>query len=322
MRQYSVCSYGRHHFAQVAELVTKARRERRRECTLLPPGLDDASAADRILDNETDGVVALSQDGEIGGFVFAKRREDPIWGNSVVLDVDRWALLPEAGLGTLAALYAAGFAPKTGGVGVHTVCCPAHDRKMLEAWFHLGFGMEQAYAAAPLEEIETSCPDIEGLEIRHARSGDEETLASLSQVLATMQAGPPVWAGAPPPYLADLREGFVRLATDQDAIVLLAFRAGKAVGYQAWFPMEAHPVDGATEGGVELSVAATVPEERGTGVGRSLMARGVFEAWNAGYSICFLDWRTTNPLASAFWQARGFKPFLYRLVRRLAPSAV
>jgi GNAT superfamily N-acetyltransferase len=299
--------------------MTRIRQERRRECPLLPPGLDDASAARRILANESDGVVALSRSGDVVGFLFAKRHEDPLWGNSIVLDADGWALTPEAGVSPLAELYAAGFGPKTGGVDEHTVHCPAHEVELLQAWSRLGFGMEQAYAAARLDEIDTADADIAGVEIRRARTGDEEALVSLSSLIATMQAAAPVWAGAPPSYLAELREGFAGLPTDQDAIVLLAFRAGRAVGYQAWFPMEAHPVDGVTEGAVELPAAATVPEERGRGVGRALTDRGVSEARDSGYSICFTDWRTANPLASAFWQARGFKPFLYRLVRRLVP---
>ena len=64
----------------------------------------------------------------------------------------------------------------------------------------------------------------------------------------------------------------------------------------------------------------TLPEERGTGVGSALTAEAAAEARRAGYTACFTDWRTTNPLSSAFWPARGFTPYLYRLVRRLAPQ--
>lgn len=289
---------------------------------MLPTGLDDASAAAQILQDEGQGAVAVAADGSLAGFLLAERREDPLWGTSVVTDPDRWALAPGADTSLLAGLYAAGFDSLTRGAGEHRVHCPAFDQGGLDAWFHLGFGMEQVYAAARLEEMDAAYQGAEDLEIRRARAGDEAVLAGLSPLIATLQSGAPVWAGAPVRYLADLREGFRTLATDEEAIVLLAFREAWAVGYQAWFPMGTHPLDGTTPGAVELSVGATIPEERGRGVGRALTARGVREARNRGYSVCFTDWRTTNPLASAFWPERGFEPLLYRLVRRVSPLAV
>jgi GNAT superfamily N-acetyltransferase len=75
-----------------------------------------------------------------------------------------------------------------------------------------------------------------------------------------------------------------------------------------------------TPGAIEIAAAATVPEERGRGVGLALTAAGVAAAQDAGYAVCFTDWRTTNPLSSSFWPARGFAPYLYRLVRRLPPQ--
>jgi GNAT superfamily N-acetyltransferase len=261
--------------------------------------------------------VALGGDGSLAGFLFAERREDPTWGTSVVADTDRWGLAPGSGAGVLAGLYAAGFGSMTPGVGEHKVYCPALDQRALQAWFQLGFGMEQAYAAARLEDMDDEYSGADSPEIRRAGSGDEDILGELSPLIATAQAGAPVWAGAPASYLAEIQEGFRGLATDAEAVVLLAFRGGRAVGYQAWLPVPTHPVDGATAGAVELTVGATVPEERGTGVGRALTARGVSEARDAGYSVCFTDWRTTNPFSSTFWPARGFEPFLYRLARRI-----
>ena len=297
--------------------MARSRHERRRKCPLLPAGLDDATTATRILEEQGPGVVALAQDGSLAGFLFAERRVDPVWGTSVVVDPDRYALAPGVDARVLARLYDAGIGPLAHGAGEHRVHCPSFDAGMLQAWFRLGYGMEQAYAAARLKDMDEHFAATGGLEIRRARGGDEEVLAGLSPLIATMQAGSPVWAGAPASYLAALREGFQELATDPEAIVLLAFRGARAVGYQAWFPAASHPVDGKTEGAVELSVGATIPGERGTGVGRALTARGVSEARAAGYSACFADWRTTNPLSSAFWPARGFRTFLYRLVRRI-----
>ncbi len=319
MKPASVRPYESTQLPQVADLLTEARRERRRQSPLLPPALDDPAAARTLLQDKSDGVVALSADGVVCGFLFPERREDRYWGDSLVVDVDMWGLSADAGTAAMAQLYGVGSAPLTDGISEHVVYCPANDRRLLDGWFHLGFGMEQAYAAVRLEEIDSGEAGQEGLQIRRARPGDEDALVSLSHLVLTMQAEPPVWAGLTTAYLAELRKGFAELPTDPDATTLLAFQAGRAVGYQVWAPMEGPGVDGVTDGAVELAAAATVPEKRGRGVGSALTAAGVAAAQDAGYAVCFTDWRTANPLASTFWLARGFRPYLYRLVRRLAP---
>jgi len=303
--------------------------------------LDEASISRGILDGLPGGCVALDEDGGLAGFMFAQRADDPIWGNAVEVGLDRWAITPTrvtpvgvtpvgtapaaaepAAAAILARLYAAAYEPLTAGAPEHRVYCPASDPNGLRLWFGLGFGMEQAYAAARLDELDAMCETPTGIVIRRAGPGDEEILAGLSPLIATTQAGPPVWAGAPAAYLHDIREGYRGLAADEDAIVLIAFRGAKALGFQAWFPMEPDAIGGIPVGAAELSVAATIPEERGGGLGLALTARGIAEARDAGYSIAFTDWRTTNPLSSAFWLSRGFRPYRYRLVRRLDPRAL
>ncbi len=318
MKRYSIHAYESRFGEPVARLLAEARRERRRLFPMLPSGLDDPSTAGRILERARPGVVALAEDGSLCGFLFAELRDDLIWGPSLVSDPDGWALAPGIDARVLARLYGTVF----GRVSEHRVHVSAWDRTALDAWFHLGFGLEQAYAVARLDDLEAEAPPVADVTIRRAKPGDEDILGGLSPLIATMQAGAPVWAGAPAQYLTEIREGFRGLATDAEAIVLLALRGERAVGYQAWFPMEAHPIDGPFTNAVELSVGATVPGERGTGVGRLLTAHGVSEARKAGFAWCFTDWRTTNPLSSSFWPARGFQPFLYRLTRRLSPLAL
>ncbi len=52
----------------------------------------------------------MSQDADVVGFLFVKRLADRLWGDSLVADADGWALSPQAGVSTLAELYAAGLA--------------------------------------------------------------------------------------------------------------------------------------------------------------------------------------------------------------------
>ena len=335
MTKFSFRAYESGFAAEVAALMASERRARRARCPLLPAGLDDEGAAAKLLAGAGEGVLALDDEGRPRGFLFAERIEDPTWGSRIEVHADRWAFPylreggedaspPGAAVAALARLYARGFARVSKGELEHRVHCTANDRASLEAWFRLGFGMEQAYAAARLDRLAAGIDaevsrTVPGLEIRAARPGDEDALESLSPIIALAQAAAPTWAGAPPEYLAGLREGFRGLVAEEGAIVLLAFREGRAVGYQAWFPASADPVDGAAEGAVELAVGGTVLEERGRGIGLALTARGIAAARERGYRSCFIDWRTTNPLSSSFWPARGFEPHLYRLSRRLDP---
>jgi ribosomal protein S18 acetylase RimI-like enzyme len=331
MKRDSIRAYEPRYAAQGAELLAAVRSARRAAFPALGRGLDEASISRGILDGLPGGFVALDDGGGLAGFLSAERVDDPIWGDAVEVGIDRWACAPvgaapvgvePAAAPILARLYAAAFEPLTAGAPEHRVYCPASDPESLRCWFSLGFGMEQAYGAALLDDLDAMCETMTGIEIRRAGPGDEEALEGLSPLIATAQTLPPVWAGAPPAYLADIREGYRGLASDKDAIVLLALRGAKALGFQAWFPMEPDAEKGIPEGAAELSVAATVPEERGRGLGLALTARGIAEARGAGYSIAFTDWRTTNPLSSAFWRSRGFKPYLYRLARRLDPRVL
>jgi len=318
MNEYFIQAFDPGRSSQVVELMASARRQRRRGCPLLPPGLDDPATAVKLLGELGDGVVALDASGLVAGFLFAEAQPDPIWGTALASDVDRYGLRQGTGIEVFPSLYAAACRGKQEGLAEHYAYCSAFDAPMLDAWFHLGFGLEQAYAAARLSDMECDNFYTDSLTVRRARAGDEDLLEALSPTVALMQAQAPVWAGAPAKYLKGLREGFRELACEAEGIVLLAFRDAEAVGYQAWFPVPEHRVDGLHPGAIELAVAGTIPQERGSGVGRTLTAHGVSEAKKSGYSTCLTDWRTANPLSSRFWSARGFKPYQYRLARRIA----
>ena len=67
----------------------------------------------------------------------------------------------------------------------------------------------------------------------------------------------------------------------------------------------------------ELAIAGTREGERGKGIGTMLTQHGLFQARSAGYHYCEADWRSTNLLSSRFWPRQGFRPAVYRLVRRV-----
>jgi GNAT superfamily N-acetyltransferase len=69
---------------------------------------------------------------------------------------------------------------------------------------------------------------------------------------------------------------------------------------------------------IDLAGASTFPDERGTGVGRALLAYAITWAYANGYPTMTTDWRMTNMLASRFWPKRGFRPTFVRLHRNLS----
>ena len=317
MPKYSIRPFDEAMFDQGVDLLAECRKKRRVHFPSLQEDLDEPAAAVEILKKKGRGSAIASQDGRLMGFLFADWNEDPIWGNSVTSDLDSWVCSPGLGIDTLARLYAEGVSAQMRGPAEHIIHCPAYDLENLDAWFHLGFGIQQAYAVTRLEDIRATPINIPGLFIRQATRNDEEILAELSPLIATMQAQAPIWAGAPPAYLERLKQGFKELPEDENAIVLIAFIDDRPVGYQALFPMTQNATNSEMEKSVELAVSAVIPEERGKGIGVALTALAAEYANKAGYSICYTDWRTANPLSSTFWVARGFSPYAYRLARRI-----
>ena len=60
-------------------------------------------------------------------------------------------------------------------------------------------------------------------------------------------------------------------------------------------------------------------ESRRHGVGRTLLDAALARAREDGHDRCTVSWMTANLTGARFWQANGFRPLLYRLVRALDP---
>ena len=97
-------------------------------------------------------------------------------------------------------------------------------------------------------------------------------------------------------------------------MVWLACENEQAIGSQGYWPADA--TDEAIhipEHCARMSVAGT----RGRGTMQALTRHGLAQARERGYQFCETDWRSTNLLAARFWPRQGFRPTLYRLVRRI-----
>ena len=192
----------------------------------------------------------------------------------------------------------------------HYVVVPV-DRGVLDAWYSLSFAQQQVHGELALGPLAPAQPD--GFDVRLGGPEDIEAAMTLAFTIFDHQAEGPTWAGAPAPAEDEARGSYLEYLADPGVTYFLAEREGEPLGHLA--------LERESDTTVYLSVAATVPEARGLGVGKALTETGLAWAYEAGYSTCVTDWRAANLLSARFWPNRGFRPTAYRLYRsiRLTP---
>lgn len=188
----------------------------------------------------------------------------------------------------------------------HYVVVPA-DEGVLAAWYSLSFAQQQVHGAQALAPIAATEP--EGFTVRRAGPEDIEAAMALAFTIFDHQAGAPTWAGAPAPPEDEARASYLEYLADPDVAYFLAERDGEPLGHLA--------LERESDSTANLSIAATVPEARGLGVGKALTETALGWAREEGYATCVTDWRSANLLAARFWPSQGFRPTAYRLYRSI-----
>lgn len=196
----------------------------------------------------------------------------------------------------------------------HKVFCSAYDRDLIQIWFELGFGLEQAYGHARLEDLIEKAKPNDQIRIEELNKENADDFERFYSCIAVAHAKAPVFSGISEDYLRKLQEGFKKVIDDKDAIAALAYVDNTAIGYQLW------STD--SDNIVELSVGATIDTDRGKGVAKALTEHCARRVMRLGYVDCIIDWRTANPSSASFWPSIGFKPYKYRLVRRLSSKVI
>jgi GNAT superfamily N-acetyltransferase len=216
-------------------------------------------------------------------------------------------------------LYAA-LAPVWVAVGcfAHHALIPA-DRALLEPWYALGFGQEQAHAIRPITAADAEAPRVDGeIVIRRAGPDDLGAIRGIADIVGRHQARSPIFAAFPPEMTDDWDVSWANLLADERAIVLIALRGTRAIGFTLCSPADEDDTDLLTPARcLELRLTAVRAEERGTGIGQYLAAHTFAAAYAAGYTCCIADWRVPNLEASRFWPRQGFQIACYRLARRI-----
>ena len=259
------------------------------------------------------GSIALDNKKNVIAWVGVNEISDDLWGNYLLFSALYDIETIDKNL-ILKVLYGAEIEKIEKRNYEHKVFCSAFDKKQIITWLELGFGFEQAYGYANLNEIKPPLGSLTNIKVVKVNSSNNEDFIKFYSLIADEQAKAPVFAGAPEVYLKELKRGFEELVNDRKAIKLLAYFDDEAVGYQVWLPVNDQII--------ELSVSGTLFEERCKGIGTALTSYGVNLAIMNGYVGCITDWRTGNPYSSNFWLSRGFDSYRFRLVRRLKKSDV
>ncbi len=211
------------------------------------------------------------------------------------------------------------------GVFIHHTYFSIADKDLVDAWFGLDFGKERIDAVLDLRKVEIPAIQIpEGVEIRRARSGDNDHLAGMSHIIFRQLEKAPYWHPTPPEAWGELREGWGELADDKTVDAWLALEEKRTVSTIAsWATM--HPEEEtdtdmlAGENIFSFSIAATRPEARERGIATALLWMCLAHNRDQGFEYCYTNWISPNLSASRFWPRFGFQEVAFRLTRNINP---
>lgn len=312
-----IVAFGEDHLTDASRLLAERHRRHRQAEPLLPAEYESAAAArvqiEELLGGENASGVAAYRAGSMVGYMIGRSRGESLWGRNVWVDAAAHAVSdPEL----VRDLYAAA-AVRWWELGLtrQYALVPAFDPQVLDAWWRLGFGQQQAMA---IREVQSHAwPE----HVRQATTEDLDGLVALEPLVDQTHRESPVFSEV---YRDDdpetLRREYVEDLADKAVATLVYEREGQIPGALAVVPIEQSTMHaGLVRPGGQclLSFAATLPEDRGSGVGLALTEGALAWASDSGYSAIATDWRVTNLLSSRFWTHRGFRPTFLRLYRSL-----
>ena len=321
MARLELVPFSDEHLEDAARLLATRHARHRRAEPLLPGRFEERAAAREELERAwraegASGAVAC-RDGRLLGYLIGAPREDGFWGSNVWVEPAGHAVEEAEDARDLYAAAAGRWVEE--GRTRQYVLVPPSDAPLVDAWFRLGFGQQQAHGVREVPpQVEIRPPPA--VEIRRPTVEEIDALIDVDLALPMYQVGSPVFSGRPLPGEQEIREEWLRTLEGDEEEVLVAYRDGRPLA--AWSVVAAElsrhfrglPLP---ERACYLAFASTVPEARGSGLGVALTEASLARAAENGYAVMVTDWRVTNLLASRFWPRRGFRNFLLRLYRSI-----
>jgi GNAT superfamily N-acetyltransferase len=325
------------HLEDAARLLAARHRRDRARAPVLAATFEQPAAAAACLEDllrtpHAAGAVAIDG-GRLTGFMLGARlvptpasfQAALYWPRSAVVRYSGWAVDPDAGPETPAALYAA-LAPAWVAAGCysHYIFVPAADPAARDAWFPLGFGAMAAEGVRPHLDPPPRPAAPPALEIRAATPADAADVLRMLDDLSRFHARAPMYTANPVESAEAATAGLAaQLAGPDSGLAFWVARVGKepAGVYTVRRPPltpSAVKMD-AVPDCAYIDLAYIEPAWQGRGVGGGLLDHVLREARAAGHARLFVGWETANPLSSRFWPRQGFAPLTLRLARHIDP---
>jgi ribosomal protein S18 acetylase RimI-like enzyme len=261
--------------------------------------------------------VVACRNGAVVGFLVGAPRDEESWGKNVWIELAGHAVERAEDVRDLYAAAAGRWVDE--GRTRQYALVPATDSELVDAWFRLGFGQQQAHGAREVP-AQTAVLVPEGFEIGEPNQADIEALIDVDLALPSHQRRSPVFSGVDRSSREDSRAEWLSTMAGSDEEVLIGYHHGKPVACWAIVPIERskhYSGLARAENACYLGFAVTLPEARGSGIGVALTEACFVRAREHGYETIVTDWRVTNLLASRFWPKRGFRTTFLRLYRSI-----
>jgi ribosomal protein S18 acetylase RimI-like enzyme len=316
-----ITAFADEHLDDAARLLATRHARHRAAEPLLSARFEDPAAAALELDAawKAEGAsgAAAFRGRRLVGYLFGAVRTDPVWGANTWVEAPGHAVEEAETVRDLYGVAASRWVEE--GRPRHSVLVAAFDAELLDAWWRLSFGQQQAHGIREVQAAtEVSIP--EGFEIRDPRAEEVEELIDLDLALPEHQRRSPVFGGAGEWTRDDSREEWLKTLAGSDEKILIGAHEGRPVACWALVPAERsseHRGLLRPDRACHLGFAATLPEFRGSGIGVALTDAALAWAIDEGYPAMITDWRVTNVLASRFWPRRGFRLSFLRLYRSI-----
>lgn len=321
MSKLEIRPFSDEHLDEAARLLAKRHERHRAAEPLLPERFGEPAAALEELETtwraERASGSAGFRDGRLVGYLVGAPRDSAVWGENVWVDYAGHSVDQAEDVRDLYAAAAARWVEE-GAMG-HYVVVPAFDQALVNGWFRVGFGQQQAHGLREVSaHTEVQLPD--GFVIRRPTADDIDSLIEVDLALPRHQQSSPVFSTRPLPTEGELRKEWAKTLAGDEEEVLIGCLDGKPVACwsvvagarSSYFHGLARPEDACY-----LHFAATLPEIRGSGIGVALTDASFRWAAEAGYTTMGTDWRVTSLLASRFWPRRGFRTTFLRLYRHI-----